>query len=444
VNDRFYRSFEERYYAPRDVIKSLRRQYFPFVQPIATLYKGASTFDVGCGRGEWLELMSELQLTPFGVDLDEGMLSACAELGLAAEKGDAVERLATFPANSQAIVTAFHVVEHITFDQLRTLVSEALRVLKPGGLLIMETPNPENIVVATHNFYLDPTHQRPIPRQLLSFVAEHAGFERIRTVRLQEQESLRNHDAVTLSDVFKGVSPDYAVIAQKKAPSEVLALFDEPFSVEFGLSQDELLSRFDRHIAGRIERVETRSEQAEEKAQQAEVRAQEAEEKAQQAEAKAQEAEAQAQVAAAKAQEAEEKAQQSEAASNQAMVELHAVYASKSWRITSPLRWTNHQLRLLCQEGLNKRIKAAAKKVLLRMMVFISVRPRLKRFTIACVQRLGVADRLRQVYRGPCEGIGGRGRAQEPIPQELSDLTPRAREIYYQFKEAIKKKSEGD
>ena len=154
----FYRAFEERFYAPRSTIKNLRQQYLPFVQPLAALYPGAATFDIGCGRGEWLELMQELGMSPFGIDLDAGMLQGCHELNLPAEQGDAVAYLQTLADNSQAVVTAFHVVEHISFEQLTQVVIESLRVLQPGGLLIMETPNPENIVVATRNFYLDPTH----------------------------------------------------------------------------------------------------------------------------------------------------------------------------------------------------------------------------------------------------------------------------------------------
>lgn len=313
MKDNFYLEFEECYYAPRDVIKTLRRQYVPFVQPLVELYRGAATFDVGCGRGEWLELMSELKFAPYGVDLDEGMLSACVELSLPAAMGDAVSFIATLPSNSQAIVTAFHVVEHITFDQLRTMVLEALRVLLPGGLLIMETPNPENLFVATQNFYIDPTHQRPIPSPLLAFVAKYTGFYRVKTLRLQEAKELSDKSEVTLTDVFRGVSPDYAVIAQKHADVDVLALFNGVFGRDFGLSQDELLLRWDR----RFQLVEAQAQLAEAKAQKAEVRAEKAEAQAQQAEAKA---------------------QQAEALATQTLMEIEAIHGSASWRITAPLR----------------------------------------------------------------------------------------------------------
>jgi SAM-dependent methyltransferase len=178
MSDSFYRAFEERYRGGRELIKKRLALYLQFVEPLLTVYPDAETADLGCGRGEWLELLAESGFNPKGVDLDKGMLESCYEMGLNAEQGDAIGYVAALPDQSQVVVSAFHIVEHITFDQLRILVSEALRVLKPGGLLIMETPNPENIRVATRDFYLDPTHQHPIPSELLAFVAEHAGFEK--------------------------------------------------------------------------------------------------------------------------------------------------------------------------------------------------------------------------------------------------------------------------
>lgn len=244
----FYRAFEERFYAPRSVIKTLRMQYLPYVSELAKIYPGAATFDVGCGRGEWLELMQSEGFKPFGVDLDEGMLSACHELGLSVAKGDAITYLQKLEDQSQAVISAFHVVEHIEFEQLQTLVFEALRVLKPGGLLIMETPNPENIEVATRNFYLDPTHQRPVTPMLLGFLPEFHGFARVATVRLQEKSDIHTREDIKLTDVLTAVSPDYAVIAQKSASAEILNLFSEAFSKRRGVDLHNLANRFDHRL----------------------------------------------------------------------------------------------------------------------------------------------------------------------------------------------------
>jgi len=425
MSDGFYRAFEERHRGSRELIKGRLAAYLPFVESLLEVFPVAATIDLGCGRGEWLELLAESGFKPVGVDLDKGMLEACLERGLQVEQGDALAYLSALPDESQVVVSAFHVVEHITFDHLRTLVAEALRVLKPGGLLIMETPNPENIVVATRNFYLDPTHQRPIPPMLLAFAAEYAGFARVKTLRLQESKELVNKDDVSLHDVFAGASPDYAVVAQKHATDDVLALTSDVFSIDYGLSLDNLLSRWD----GRFERLETKAQQAEQQAEaratQAEVReggareqahrslevAQRAQTLAQQAEARATQAETKAQQAEAKAQQAEAKAQQAEAASNQYLVQLHAVYSSKSWRITEPLRSWNSTLRLVISKSI-RRLLSEGKDLARRM-------PFLKRIALWMLRRFPLMAQLVSRYSVISSSVA---RIQQPEIRHFEQL----------------------
>ena len=301
MNSNFYRAFEERHYAPRSVITELRRQYLPFVKVLSGIYPKGKAYDAGCGRGEWLELMLEEGLDPYGVDLEDSMLAACYELELSVGKGDAVEFIASLEDESQIIVTAFHVVEHISFSTLQTFINEALRVLKPGGLLIMETPNPENIKVATENFYLDPTHIKPIPSKLLSFLPEFYGYERTKIIRLQENKELVRRENISLLDVIDGASPDYAVIAQKVANKKILEKFDGAFSNNIGLPLTELVAKFDN----RLQEIEAKAEQALAKAEQALAKAE----------------------------------------------QLHHVYASRSWRITKPLRDVGAFLRTVLRKN---------------------------------------------------------------------------------------------
>ena len=259
MSDNFYRAFEEKYRGPRDLILARLAIYGPFILPLKTIYPAPPAIDLGCGRGEWLEFLLDEACSPLGIDQDEEMLQSCRERSLPAQQGDGVAYLATLPDESQAVVSAFHVVEHLSFDQLRTVVSSALRVLKPGGLLIMETPNPENIVVATCNFWLDPTHLRPIPPQLLSFLPEYYGFVRTKILRLQESKELAANESPTLNDVLRGASPDYAVVAQKAAPNETLVLFDQAFNQEYGLSLNILAERYDGSISARATQAEARA-----------------------------------------------------------------------------------------------------------------------------------------------------------------------------------------
>jgi O-antigen chain-terminating methyltransferase len=284
--------------------------------------------DLGCGRGEWLELLVNHGFTAKGIDLDAGMLQACQALNLNVQQGDALDYLQAQPDQSHVIVSAFHVVEHITFEQLENLVNQALRVLKPGGLLIMETPNAENIRVATHGFYLDPSHQKPIPSELLIFLAEYAGFETIKLLRLQESPSLRQKVDVNLQDVLGGVSPDYAVIARKKPDGVISSKTpSDPFDQDYGLSLDNLSSRWDDRIA----RIEAFALQAQMQSEQACQRAKEAQSQSLQAQSQSLQAQSQSLQAQEHAKQLLEHAQQSQQ-------QLNAILTSKSWRFTAPLR----------------------------------------------------------------------------------------------------------
>ncbi|WP_253946042.1 methyltransferase domain-containing protein [Niveibacterium sp. COAC-50] len=264
----FYRAFEDRYRGSRELITDRLSAYLPFVKPLLEIYPAARAVDLGCGRGEWLEVLSAAGFKPVGVDLDPGMLRDCHQLGLDVVQGEGIAYLSALPGESQAVVSAFHVVEHISFDCLRSLVAEAMRVLVPGGLLIMETPNPENLIVATRNFYLDPTHQRPIPPDLLAFVPEYYGYGRVKVLRLQEPPGILASEGLTLNDVFSGASPDYAVVAQKQGDEHLFKALDACFDQEFGVSLEALSSHYDSRIATMLQRSESLAQTAEARVQQ--------------------------------------------------------------------------------------------------------------------------------------------------------------------------------
>ena len=290
--DFFYKKFEERYRGSREVITERLRVYLPFVEPMARLEERVPVLDLGCGRGEWLELMRDVGLPASGVEIDPAMVQACQNMGLSVRLGDAVTFLGDREDESLSVVSAFHIIEHLDFEKLRDLVFHAHRVLKPGGLLIMETPNPENIRVATNTFYFDPSHQRPLPWQLMSFVTEFYGFVRTKILYLQEYETLVDELSPSLVDVLTGVSPDYAIVAQKQASQEFLSQFEEAFCRQYGLTLETLCRRFEKRL-----------------------------------------------------QEMEAKAVQVEAKAVQAENALKLICSSRSWRLTAPLRWVSEKFR---------------------------------------------------------------------------------------------------
>jgi O-antigen chain-terminating methyltransferase len=92
--------------------------------------------------------------------------------------------LSALESGSQGAVTGFHIIEHLPFSVLLKVFKECRRVLKPGGIVLFETPDPENVVVGSGSFYLDPTHLRPLPKDLVAFVAKQAGFTDVRVMRV--------------------------------------------------------------------------------------------------------------------------------------------------------------------------------------------------------------------------------------------------------------------
>ena len=251
MTDGFYRAFEDKHRGSRQSIKERQRAYLPFIRPLAEIYAGVQTLDLGCGRGEWLELLVEAGFDARGVDLDDGMLAECRTRGLNVQTQDALTALKSLPDASQAIVSGFQFAEHIPFEVLQEVVREALRVLRPAGLLVLETPNPENVVVGTTNFYLDPTHEKPLPPLLIEFLPEYYGFYRVKTLRLQEPINLADARRLTIHDVLASVSPDYAVLAQKAANPAILQQVSQAFDLQYGVTLGMVSGRYEEQTDDR-------------------------------------------------------------------------------------------------------------------------------------------------------------------------------------------------
>ncbi len=141
--------------------------------------------DLGCGRGEALALLRQRGVPARGVDGSAEMATLCREKGLEVEEGDLFEALERAAEATLGGVVSFHVIEHLPIESLDRLVRLAWRALKPGGVLILETPNPLSLVVAARNFWLDPTHRRPIHPASLQLVYRLAGFEPVEQIELR-------------------------------------------------------------------------------------------------------------------------------------------------------------------------------------------------------------------------------------------------------------------
>jgi O-antigen chain-terminating methyltransferase len=203
--------FADRFRGSEESVKQRQQIY-------AERFAGQSgVLDLGCGRGEMLEVLREAGISARGVDLHEESLALCAAKGLEVEKADLFQYLDSLPDSSLGGVICAQVVEHLPPERLPDLVRLIHAKLRRDALVAIETPNPECLAIFATHFFLDPTHQRPVPAPLLSFYLEEAGFGAIEIARLSpavdSMPSLLRLPKDVRNDFFGAL--DYTAFARK-------------------------------------------------------------------------------------------------------------------------------------------------------------------------------------------------------------------------------------
>jgi O-antigen chain-terminating methyltransferase len=206
-----YSRFAERF---RGTDEEIRRN-MEFYRPI---FAGKeNVLDIGCGRGEFLDVMREAGVPARGIDLSGESIQQCHEKGLQAEVADLFAFLAAQPDEEFDGILSSQVVEHLPPDRLPEMIRLCTTKLGRGGILALETPNPECLAIFATYFYLDPTHTRPMPHQYLQFCMEEAGLTAIEVHRLNPAIDTMPELAslpAGFRERFFG-SLDYAIIGRK-------------------------------------------------------------------------------------------------------------------------------------------------------------------------------------------------------------------------------------
>ena len=216
--DALYVSLEDQFRGERAEIKERLKVYLPIIKQAGIGTDQMPLLDIGSGRGEWLELLREEKLRASGVELNRVLVAQCREAGLEVVENDVVAYLRTIPDASLGAVTGFHIVEHLPFETLIKLLDETVRVVKPNGAVIFETPNPQNVLVGSCNFYFDPTHRNPLPSPIMKFLLESRGFARLQTMNLNPSDAAPvegDSDLVKRFNEYFYGPMDYAVIGWK-------------------------------------------------------------------------------------------------------------------------------------------------------------------------------------------------------------------------------------
>jgi O-antigen chain-terminating methyltransferase len=209
-----YHAFEQQFRGTETMIKENQRLYIPDIQKSFEVC-GGSVLDIGSGRGEFLELCLQANIPAIGVDLNETMIESCRAKGLEVEKADGLAYMESIPDESLCALTAFQVVEHLEPDQIWQFIQIALLKLRPGGVIIMETVNPDSLY-ALKNFYLDLSHKRPIVSLTLKFLLEAAGFKDVEarfSAPVPKEMQLKGEDSDTqkVNSLLFG-NQDYSVL----------------------------------------------------------------------------------------------------------------------------------------------------------------------------------------------------------------------------------------
>ena len=219
--DPLYLSFEDRFRGSREEIRARLMEYLPLIHEAGAGTEERMILDIGCGRGEWLELMNDEGLSAIGLDLNHVLVQTCREKGFTVEENDALSYLRSLPDNSLGAITSFHLIEHLDFDDRVALFDESVRVLKSGGIALFETPNPRNLLVGGCNFWADPTHLRPLYPETHQFLLEYRGFCKVKLLFLHPHEGdqrLPEDEAPQLASRLNEVlscARDYAIVGYK-------------------------------------------------------------------------------------------------------------------------------------------------------------------------------------------------------------------------------------
>jgi O-antigen chain-terminating methyltransferase len=436
VTDDFYRALEDRFRGSRDLIKARQKVYLPVVEAILKQVP-KTLLDVGCGRAEWLELLTERGLNATGIDLNDEFVLTGRQAGLSVTKGEAIEFLSQQADQTYGLVSAFHVVEHLGFGKLLVFLKEAYRVLDNGGAVLIETFNPANLLVGALHLDVNQARGCLIPPVLLSFAAKFSGFESVVVVpeALENPKSPVSYTVIAFKNGGNTSIPvAHSLVAEPDLPisqkqmKDVHALFALVLAAETEQAPRSAMPEVAAYHLAQMKLRALKSEAGARDSQRSEEDAQR----------RVKVLQSQIDLLQARLHAAGNRAAAAEAAAKSLEEQVNAILTSTSWKLSSPVRVVRTAGRKVgvVPSVANRTLKLG----LLHAVAYVRARPVLRQRAANTLARFPrVRARLVRLigYRALQGVVSG-----SPLPavESVDQMTARARAIYHDLLNA---KSDG-
>ena len=259
----YYLDFENKFRGDRKEILNIFSSYEPLIETVIEGKSSPILIDVGCGRGEWLQRCQKKFYKSIGIESDNYMAKLCRDYGLSVIEGDAIDELSKFEANSISVITIFHVIEHLKFNKLQKMIAECHRILSDDGILIMETPSIDNLIVSTKTFYIDHTHINHINPEAISFHLEKAGFNKVKYYYINGGPLQESHP-LKITRILNGVAQDLCIISTKNQDLSEKIFSDNlqwKSHLNIGLTLFEAAIEFDIKLETLVELIKSSSKE---------------------------------------------------------------------------------------------------------------------------------------------------------------------------------------
>jgi len=171
-----YSDFEKRFRGDEKQVKKKLKKYLPIFS------KSDNILDIGCGRGEFVELLTNEGKKAQGIDITESMLNIAKAKNIKCSKREALQFLRQNKDNSIGGIFSSQVIEHFKPEYLREVVIESFRVLKKNSPIVLETINPLSVFALSNIYFLDVTHQKPLHPEYMRYLLENSGFSDVKII----------------------------------------------------------------------------------------------------------------------------------------------------------------------------------------------------------------------------------------------------------------------